>query len=81
MATLAILAGGAAQAQGDPKKAAAEAERRKTDIAQHRRLAEVHELAAKCLEGGRSEKECHDLLARECKGVGIGRHCGLRHTH
>lgn len=53
----------------------------KRDIADHRALAQVHENAAKCLEAGKSEKECHDQLARECKGVGIGKYCGMRHRH
>ena len=51
------------------------------DIADHRALAQVHENAAKCLEAGKSEKECHDQLAKECKGVGIGKYCGMRHRH
>jgi hypothetical protein len=53
----------------------------KRDIADHRALAQVHENAAKCLEAGKSEKECHDQLAKECKGVGIGKYCGMRHRH
>lgn len=51
------------------------------DIAAHRALAQVHENAAKCLESGKSEKECHDQVAKECKGVGIGKYCGMRHRH
>jgi hypothetical protein len=53
----------------------------KRDIADHRALAQVHENAAKCLEAGKTEKECHDQLAKECKGVGIGKYCGMRHRH
>lgn len=53
----------------------------KRDVADHRALAQVHENAAKCLEAGKSEKECHDQLAKECKGVGIGKYCGMRHRH
>ena len=53
----------------------------KRDIADHRALAQVHENAARCLEAGKSEKECHDQLAKECKGVGIGKYCGMRHKH
>ena len=53
----------------------------KRDIADHRALALVHENAAKCLEAGKSEKECHDQLAKDCKGVGIGKYCGMRHRH
>lgn len=53
----------------------------KRDIADHRTLAAAHENAAKCLESGKSEKECHDQLAKDCKGVGIGKYCGMRHRH
>jgi hypothetical protein len=53
----------------------------KKDIAAHRQLAAVHENAAKCLEAGKSEKECHEQLQKDCKGVGIGKYCGMRHKH
>jgi len=53
----------------------------KKDIAAHRQIAQVHEKAAKCLEAGKPENECHDQLQRECKGVGIGKYCGMRHRH
>ena len=64
-----------------PKDDARRADRVKADIVQHRALAAVHEMAAKCLESGKSEKECHERLARDCMGVGIGKHCGMRHRH
>jgi hypothetical protein len=51
------------------------------DAARHRHIAMVHEAAAKCLESGKSEKECHEQLRKDCKGVGIGRYCGMRHKH
>jgi hypothetical protein len=66
-------------AQDKAKQPNSDAIRR--DIADHRALAQVHENAAKCLEAGKSEKECHDQLAKECKGVGIGKYCGMRHRH
>lgn len=53
----------------------------KQTIAQHRTLAAAHEAAAKCLEAGRPEKECHKQLAKDCKNAGIGKYCGLRHRH
>ena len=53
----------------------------KEDIAAHRAIAAAHEKAAKCLESGKSEKECHAPLAAECKTVAIGKHCGMRHRH
>jgi hypothetical protein len=52
---------------------------RKEDAARHRALAAVHEGAAKCLESGKSEKQCEDQLRKDCKGLGIGKYCGMRH--
>ncbi len=53
----------------------------KKDIAAHRQLALAHENAAKCLEAGKPEKVCHEQLQKDCKGTGIGKYCGMRHTH
>lgn len=53
----------------------------KRDIADHRTMAQAHENAARCLEAGKPEKECHDQLAKDCKNVGIGKYCGMRHRH
>jgi hypothetical protein len=65
-------------AQGTAKT---DADKAKEDIATHRVIAQAHENAAKCLEQGKGEKVCHEQLARECKGVAIGKHCGMRHKH
>jgi hypothetical protein len=54
---------------------------RKEDIARHRAMAAAHEAAAKCLESGRTEKECLEKLRQDCKGLGIGKYCGMRHKH
>lgn len=51
----------------------------KKDIADHRAMAEAHLSAAKCLESGKPEKECQVQLAKDCKGLGIGKYCGMRH--
>ncbi len=53
----------------------------KKDIANHRAMAEAHSNAAACLEAGKTEKDCHAQLQKDCKGVGIGKHCGMKHTH
>jgi hypothetical protein len=53
----------------------------KKDIAAHRQMAQVHEAAARCLEAGKPEKECHEELQKACKGVGIGKFCGMKHRH
>jgi hypothetical protein len=63
-------------AQADKKD-----QRAKEDIAAHRAIAAAHERAAKCLESGKSEKECHAPLATECKAIAIGKYCGMRHRH
>ena len=49
------------------------------DIADHRAMADAHLNAAKCLESGRPEKECQAQLAKDCKGLGIGKYCGMKH--
>jgi len=51
------------------------------DVANHRAMADAHLAAAKCLEAGKGEKECHGQLAKDCKGLGIGKLCGMKHTH
>jgi len=76
-AALMAPAGAAAQAPAKPH-GAAEA---KKDIADHRAMAEAHLNAAKCFEAGKSEKECHAQLAKDCKGLAIGKYCGMKHSH
>jgi hypothetical protein len=53
----------------------------KKDVADHRAMAEAHLNAAKCFESGKSEKECHGQLAKDCKGLAIGKYCGMKHRH
>ena len=67
-----------AQQKGEKAHSAAEI---KKDVADHRAMAEAHLNAAKCLEGGKSEKECHAQLAKDCKGLAIGKYCGMKHRH
>ena len=76
MFVLSVVSAGAVFAQ-----AAKPDSKAKEDIAAHRAIAAAHEKAAKCLESGKSEKECHAPLATECKGVAIGKYCGMRHRH
>ena len=52
---------------------------RKEDAARHRALAAVHEAVAKCLDSGKSEKICEEQLRKDCKGLGIGKYCGMKH--
>lgn len=53
----------------------------KEDIARHRAMAVAHEGAAKCLEAGKGEKVCLQELSVACKGLALGKYCGMRHVH
>ena len=70
------LAGGlavAAGAHGDKET--------REDIARHRAMAAAHEGAAKCLEAGKKEEMCLKELQAACKGLAIGKYCGMKHEH
>lgn len=54
---------------------------RKEDIAKHRAIAAAHEGAAKCLEAGKKEEVCNKELQAACKGLAIGKFCGMKHEH
>lgn len=62
-------------------KPAAPSEHAKEDIARHRAMAAAHEGAAKCLESGKTEEVCQKALQAACKGLAIGKYCGMRHQH
>ena len=51
------------------------------DAKRHRTMAAAHEAAARCLEAGKGEKICLEQLRKDCKGVGIGKYCGMKHQH
>jgi hypothetical protein len=71
----ATLCGGAfAQSQHGSKEEQQDAKR-------HRVMAAAHEAAAKCLEARKGEKPCLEQLRKDCKGVGIGKYCGMKHQH
>jgi hypothetical protein len=53
----------------------------KKDIERHRAMAAAHEAAARCLESGKGEDACVKELQAACKGLAIGKHCGMRHVH
>ena len=63
----------AAESHGDKEK--------KEDIARHRTMASAHEAAAKCLESGKKEDVCYKELQASCKGLAIGKFCGMKHGH
>jgi hypothetical protein len=51
------------------------------DIARHRAMAEAHEAAAKCLESGKKPDQCSKELQTACKGLALGKYCGMKHVH
>ena len=53
----------------------------KEDIAKHRAMAVAHEAAAKCREAGKGEDVCNKELLAACKGIAIGKFCGMKHEH
>ena len=70
---------GAALAQ--PAAAPHGSKETKEDIARHRAMAAAHEAAAKCLESGKKDDVCEKELAASCKGLAIGKYCGMKHVH
>ena len=61
-------------------QAHSEADTRK-DIERHRQMAAAHEAAAKCLASGQKPEDCQKALQAACKGLAIGKYCGMRHEH
>ena len=53
----------------------------KAGIQRHRAIAAAHESAAKCLEAGKKEDVCVKELQAACKGLAIGKYCGMKHEH
>lgn len=53
----------------------------KQDAARHRAMAAAHEAAAKCLESGKNHDACQKELQAACKGLAIGKYCGMKHEH
>ena len=53
----------------------------KEDINRHRAMAAAHEGAAKCLESGKKADVCEKELQAACKGLAVGKYCGMKHAH
>lgn len=53
----------------------------KADIERHRAMSAAHEAAAKCLESGKKDEVCEKELQASCKGLAIGKYCGMKHVH
>ena len=49
------------------------------DIAKHEKMAAAHTEAAKCLRAGKPDEVCEGALLQACKGVAIGKFCGMKH--
>lgn len=57
------------------------AEDTKADVARHRAMAAAHTAAAQCRESGQDEDVCNKALQAACKGLAIGKFCGMKHEH
>lgn len=51
------------------------------DIERHRGMASAHEQAAQCLAAGKPYEDCQKQLQTSCKGLALGKNCGMRHAH
>ncbi|WP_076593206.1 hypothetical protein [Herminiimonas arsenitoxidans] len=60
---------------------AKDSEHKRDVIAQHQAIAAAHYAAARCISKGKDEKVCHAELAAACKGLALGKLCGMRHVH
>ena len=70
-----VFAGAAFAAEGHSAKET------KEDIGRHRAMAAAHESAAKCLESGKNPDVCEKELQAACKGLAVGKYCGMKHMH
>ncbi len=75
LAALALVASGSVFAQAHTAKEL------KEDITRHRAMAAAHESAAKCLESGKKLEMCEKELQAACKGLAVGKYCGMKHVH
>ena len=51
------------------------------DIERHLGMAKAHEQAAQCLATGKPYDDCQKQLQTACKGLALGKNCGMRHAH
>lgn len=73
-----------AKAQPDAKAQGASAPldaHARVDMERHRAMAKAHEAAAQCLAAGRDHEQCQKQLQADCKGLALGKFCGMRHAH
>lgn len=74
MSLLLAAAALSVQAKEDPAH-------QKALIEQHKAIADAHQAAAQCLLSSKNEEACHAELAKACKGLAIGKLCGMKHKH
>ena len=80
--TVAVRPAGATPGGGDAAgKSVPLSAHLRQDVARHRAMALAHESAARCLESGRGEAACSQELQQACKGLAIGKYCGMKHEH
>ena len=75
IATSLMCSGAAFAAEGHSAKEI------KEDVARHRAMAAAHENAAKCLESAKKPDVCEKELQAACKGLAVGKYCGMKHVH
>ncbi len=80
-ALFAASAGAQSPDKAKPAAAPALSEHVKKDISRHRAMSKAHDEAARCLEAGTGEDECQKRLLAACRGLAIGKYCGLKHVH
>jgi hypothetical protein len=76
---LLLLAALAFSAQVFAAAAPAPSQETLDDIAKHERIAAAHTEAAKCLRAGKPDEVCEGALLQACKGIAIGKFCGMKH--
>ena len=79
--TLACLAALALSATFSVAHAQHSSKETKEDVQRHRAMAAAHEAAAKCLESDKKEEVCEKELQAACKGLAVGKYCGMKHAH
>lgn len=53
----------------------------RADIERHRAMAKAHDAAAQCLASAGEHEKCEKQLQADCKGLALGKYCGMRHAH
>ena len=51
------------------------------DMERHQAMAQAHAQAAQCLASGTAYGDCQKQLQTACKGLALGKNCGMRHAH